>query len=58
VHGFGRALQFLGLSLPITGLLMGLQSQGSEAMQYEFGLLALGAAVFFIGWKMQGSDGE
>jgi hypothetical protein len=54
VHGLGRALQFVGLALPITGLLMGLQSQGTEAMQYEFGLLAIGAAVFFVGWKIQG----
>jgi len=50
----GRALQLLGLVLLPVGILMGESSLGSDAMAWEFGLLALGAALFLIGWRMAG----
>ena len=54
MRAFGRSLQVLGLVLPITGLLLALQSRsGMDAMGYEFGLLALGAGVFWIGLTIQ-----
>ncbi len=48
----GRALQALGLILPILGLLFGLE-RTANAMPLELGLLAGGAAVFLIGWQLQ-----
>ena len=54
MRAFGRALQFVGLVLPLTGLMMSIQSGGGmEAMGFEFGLLVAGAAVFFIGLQLQ-----
>jgi len=50
----GRALQLLGLVLLPVGILMGESTLGSDAMAWEFGLLAFGAALFLIGWRMAG----
>jgi hypothetical protein len=54
MHLLGRALQVLGLVLPLTGLMLSLQKGGGmEAMSYEFGMLVVGAAVFWIGLQLQ-----
>ncbi len=50
---FARALQLLGLVLPLTGLMMALQQQGGQAMVFEMGLLGLGVVVFVIGVQLQ-----
>lgn len=53
----GRALQVLGLVLPLTGLMISLQSRdGMSAMSYEFGMLVGGAAIFLVGLRMQGKS--
>ena len=47
--------------MPLTGLMMSLSSGGGmDAMSYEFGLLVLGVAIFWVGLTIQrkaGSDG-
>ena len=52
MHSLGRALQLLGLVFLPVGILMGETSPGTDAMAWEFGLLALGAALFLLGWRM------
>ena len=43
----------LGLVLPLTGLMLGEAStDSSNAMAYEFGFLALGAALFVAGMQL------
>lgn len=55
----GRALQVLGLVLPLTGLLLALQSGRSmDAMSWEFGLLVAGVAVFWAGLQIQRRAGR
>lgn len=49
----GRALQLIGLVLPLTGLMMALQQQGGDAMGFEMGLLGLGVLVFLAGVQLQ-----
>jgi len=49
---FGRSLQVLGLVLLPMGLLYGFDG-GPGAMTLELGFLAVGAAVFMIGLKLQ-----
>jgi len=43
----------VGLVLPVTGLLMGMSSGGMQAMSLEFGLMAVGAGIFVVGWWLQ-----
>ncbi|MHC4223738.1 MAG: hypothetical protein ACYSX0_03965 [Planctomycetota bacterium] len=49
----GRALQVIGLVLPLTGLMLGLSGSGSRAMNLEIALLGGGAAIFTLGWWLQ-----
>ena len=59
MRGFGRALQTVGLVLPLTGLMMSLSSRGGmDAMSFEFGLLAGGVALFWIGLTIQRRAGS
>ena len=59
MHVFGRALQVLGLVLPLTGLMLSIQSgRGMDAMSYEFGMLVGGVAIFWIGLQLQGKSGS
>ena len=54
----GRALQVLGLVLPLTGLMISLQTKGGmSAMSYEFGMLIGGAAIFWVGLQIQAKSG-
>ena len=54
MHALGRALQVLGLVLPLTGLMLSIQSRGGmDAMSYEFGMLVGGAAIFWVGLQLQ-----
>jgi len=57
MHSLGRALQLLGLVLLPVGILLGETTLGTDAMAWEFGLLALGAALFLLGWRMSRGDG-
>jgi hydrogenase/urease accessory protein HupE len=53
MRSLGRGLQVLGLVLPLTGLMLGEAStNSSNAMAYEFGFLALGAALFVAGMQL------
>ena len=53
MRSIGRGLQVLGLILPLTGLMLGEASpDSSNAMAFEFGFLALGAALFLIGLQL------
>jgi len=59
MRALGRALQLLGLVLPLTGLMISLQSKGGmQAMSYEFGMLVGGVALFWIGLQLQGKSGS
>ena len=49
----GRTLQLAGLTMPLVGLLWGLDRRES-AMSVELGLLLGGVCIFLIGWKIQG----
>jgi hypothetical protein len=53
VREVGRALQVIGLVLPLTGLMLGLSGSGSRAMNLEIALLGGGAAIFTLGWWLQ-----
>ena len=49
----GRGLQLLGMTLPLVGILMAeTATSGGNAMAFDFGLLALGAAVFLFGVRL------
>ena len=49
MRSIGRGLQVIGLVLPLTGLMLGEASlDGTNAMAFEFGFLALGAALFLV----------
>ena len=50
----GRTLQVVGLVLPITGFLLAESSMRQQAMTVEFGMLAAGAGIFILGWKLRG----
>ena len=52
VRKLGRALQLVGLVVPLVGLMHGLQ-RGPRAEAWELGLLAGGVAVFLLGWQLQ-----
>jgi len=52
MRSLGRALQALGLVLPLVGLLYGLERR-SDAMTMELGLLVAGVVVFLLGWQLQ-----
>jgi len=57
VRAFGRGLQLIGLVLPITGFLLAESSLRDQAMTVELAFLALGAGVFWVGWRLQRPDG-
>ncbi len=49
-----RGLQLLGLALPIAGVLLAEGgAQPGQAMTFEFGFLVAGAALFYVGWRLQ-----
>ena len=53
MHGIARGLQLIGLVLPLTGFMLAESSFRDQAMTVELGLLALGAGIFWAGWRLQ-----
>lgn len=53
MYGLGKFLQAIGLVLPLFGLFQAIE-RGSERgiLMQELALLAAGACLFFIGYKL------
>ncbi|MEM8882948.1 MAG: hypothetical protein AAGD14_02670 [Planctomycetota bacterium] len=50
---FARAIQVIGLVIPVAGFLLSLDTVGGISMTYSFGGLGLGAGIFYLGWLLQ-----
>ena len=55
MRALGRTLQLAGLVVPLSGIFLAESTLGTQSMTYSFGGLLVGAAIFWIGWKMQGA---
>jgi len=47
----GRALEVFGLALPLVGLVLGILQR--DLLRLELAYLALGAAVFYLGYWLE-----
>jgi len=55
MRALGRMLQVIGLVIPLSGIFLAESTLGTQSMTYSFGGLLVGAAIFWIGWRMQGT---